>query len=318
LRSFAGKRPPILAIIAKIRPPLVAVDYLATYEPLVIISLGVSRVSDNRPIAVLDTGAGGLSVVAALRHIAPLEEIAYFADYAHLPYGLKSPELIRLLALNAAQTLVNISHCKALIIACHTISVWCLDEIQAKFPIPVLGMLEPSIKGLHAYIQKNQLNSLGIISTKATLESGAYRRSWPAINSEQRTQLVEQACGPLVSLIEEGSVSPAQLQVIVTQLLSEPIKQADAVMIGCTHFSALIPILGRVLKPNCAIIDAAHFVSDQIYHDLKESHQLANRKHKVPIKAYVSDNPERFLNVAQSFIAEELEIKLVRDEGLLR
>lgn len=265
--------------------------------------------SDNRPIAVLDTGAGGLSVVAALRAIAPWEEIYYFADYAHLPYGLKSPELIRRLALEAVETLVKLSQCKMLVIACHTISVWCLEEIQASLSIPVMGMLEPSIKGLHNYVKKHPLQSLGIISTKATLQSGAYRRFWPTISVH--TNLVEQACGPLVSLIEEGAVSPAQLQVIVSQLLADDIKNADAVMIGCTHFSALIPILRTVLKPNCAIIDAAHFVSDQVYQDLKESHQLADRHHKMPIKAYVSDNPERFLNVAQSFIGEKLEIKLV-------
>lgn len=265
-------------------------------------------VSDNRPIAILDTGAGGLSVVAALRTIAPNEEIYYFADYAHLPYGLKSPELIRTLAVRAAQTLVELSHCKLLIIACHTISVLCLKELKATFPIPVVGMLEPSIIGLKNYLQKKPLQSLGIISTKATLDSGAYRNSWP---HGAHTQLIEQACGPLVSLIEESVVSKKQLHVIVGQLLDDKIKSADGVMIGCTHFSALIPILKAVLKPHCAIIDAAHFVSEHVYQNLKESHQLTARDHHVPIKAFVSDNPERFLKVAQSFMSEQLDVKLV-------
>lgn len=265
--------------------------------------------SDNRPIAILDTGAGGLSVVTALRTIAPNEEIYYFADYAHLPYGLKSPELIRTLASQAAQILVEISHCKLLIIACHTISVLCLKELQAQFPIPVVGMLEPSMSGLKKYLQKKSLKNLGIISTKATLDSKAYRNSWPTIGAH--THLIEQACGPLVSLIEESVISKKQLHIIVDQLLDDKIKKADGVMIGCTHFSALIPILKSVLKPECVIIDAAHFVSDQVYQNLQASDQLADRAHQVPIKAFVSDNPERFLKVAQSFMSELPDVKLV-------
>src|SRR5580704_12784757 len=103
---------------------------------------------DSRPIAVLDSGVGGLSVVSAISRIRPEENIHYFADTAHLPYGIKSPQLIKYLSLRMAKKLVDLSSCKMLVVACHTISAWCLEEIRGLVGIPVIGMVEPSIRGL--------------------------------------------------------------------------------------------------------------------------------------------------------------------------
>ncbi|MCA9507580.1 MAG: glutamate racemase [Myxococcales bacterium] len=265
--------------------------------------------SDNRPIAILDTGAGGLSVVTALRNIAPHEQIHYFADYAHLPYGLKSPKLIQKLALKAVQNFLELSDYKILVIACHTISVWHLKEIQQSLSIPVIGMFEPSVMGLKNYLLQNDIKTLGIISTKATLDSGAYHNFWPAIDPHRKTTLVEQACSSLVSLIEENNLAKPQLQIIIEQLLHDKIKNADGVMLGCTHFKALVPVLKNVLKENCHIIDAAQFVATQVHQNLKASNQLTDITRSEPIKVVVSDNPQRFLNVAQSFMSETPEVE---------
>jgi len=270
-------------------------------------------VVNNKPIAVLDTGAGGLSVVAMLRALAPYEEIAYFADYAHLPYGLKSPELIKKLALAAASTVVKKSGCKVLVVACHTISVWCLDDIASLVGVPVLGMLEPSIEGLKHFIAAHHPSSLGIISTKATVSSGAYLNSWPMIDPLNTTRLVEHACGPLVGLIEESVVSEDDLAVIVEHLLPSSIRQADAVMIGCTHFSAIKNTLIQVIKPGSCIIDAANFVSVELIKRLRQSGQLTDRLNPAPLRCYVSDNPSRFINVAKRFIQEDMSVEWLRD-----
>lgn len=271
------------------------------------------KVANNQAIAVLDTGAGGLSVVSYLRKKAPLEKIVYFADYAHLPYGLKSPELIKHLAHKACARLAELSECKIMLIACHTISVLCLKDLQKQFNFPVIGMLEPSILGLKNYFIENQLKSFGIISTKATLSSGAYKKAWSQIDPKGNTKLIEQACGTLVSLVEECSSSGEQLKTIIDMLLNDDIKQVEALMVGCTHFSALIPQLKAVQKPGCSIVDAADFVSSFVLDYLQKSQEACDHKTPSSIKAFVSDNPERFQNVAKSFMSEALEVELVKD-----
>lgn len=268
---------------------------------------------NNRPIAVLDSGAGGLSVVAKLRALAPQEEIVYFADYAHLPYGLKSPELIKKLAISAAKTVLEQSDCKFLVLACHTISVWCLAEIADSVGVQVLGMLEPSINGLKHFIADYHPGSVGIISTKATLSSKAYLSSWPVIDPLHTSKLIEHACGPLVTLIEEDAVSERDLLVIIEHLLPLSIKQADAMMIGCTHFSAIKNLLAQVLKPGSHIIDAASFVSIELINRLRQSDLLTDRRTCMPLRCYVSDNPSRFVSVAKRFIEEELSVELLRE-----
>jgi glutamate racemase len=265
----------------------------------------------QKPIAVLDTGAGGLSVVAALRQLAPAERICYFADTAHLPYGLKSPELIKYLGMRAAKTLVALTKPKMLVIACHTISVWCLEELSSELDIPVIGMLKPSIEGLKKLIACNNYASLGLISTKATVSSGAFRRSWAYIDPHNKCQLIEHACGPLVSLVEEGVLSSHELKIILDGLLPEAIKSVDALLIGCTHFSALIPVLRTLLAPRAHIIDAADLVAMRVIQELKEAHNLQKASEGF-IEAYVSDNPERFIDVAKKFTNEAIKIELIR------
>jgi glutamate racemase len=272
--------------------------------------------SNPKPIAILDTGAGGLSVARALRALAPREEIHYYADYANLPYGLKSIELIRYLAYNAANTLVKRSSCKILVIACHTISVCCdLAKMSAEFKVPVLGMMSPSIEGLARIVPEKDWRSFGIISTKATLDSGVYRQNWPMINKKSSCELAELASGPLVSLVEEGVRGEEELYLIISGLLTKTIKEADAVLLGCTHFSALTPIIKRVLRPDAEVIDAGELVAAEVLLKLEGQGDLS-RAALGAIKAYVSDNPNRFNEVAKRFTDEPMSIELIRDRAI--
>jgi glutamate racemase len=265
----------------------------------------------NRPIAVLDTGVGGLSVVKALRNMAPDEVIHYFADTAYLPYGLKSPEFIKFLGLRAARALVKHVRPKILVIACHTISVWCLKELEDELKIPVVAMLEPSINGLKKLIYSHAYARVAIISTKATLSSGAYSKAWNFIDPTHKSTLIEHACSPLVSLIEEGFAEKKELHMIIDSLLPQAIKEANALLLGCTHFSALTPVLTTILRPGAHIIDAAYLVAAAVIEKLKEDNILAQNSQGF-IKGYVSDNPERFLDIAKLFINEPLSIEVMR------
>ena len=270
--------------------------------------------SSTSPIAVLDSGAGGLSVVHALRAVLPHEELHYFADTAHLPYGTKSPQLIKYLALKMARKLRELSQCKVLVVACHTISTWCLEDIANALKIPVIGMVAPSIDGLrHLVDNRPQLTSVGIISTKATILSHAYQRAWPSIDPRGRIALFEQPSGPLVSLVEETDIDFGTITSLVAQFLSPAIKESDAVLIGCTHFNALVPVLTKILKPDCHMVDSAIFAAHATKALLDEHNQLNLCDEKKPVVAYVSDNPERFQIIARRFIEENLVIEWLRN-----
>jgi glutamate racemase len=264
----------------------------------------------SSPIAILDSGAGGLSVVNAVRALLPHEEIHYFADTAHLPYGSKSPEFINYLALKMARRLKQLSQCKLIVVACHTISTWWLKEIEDDLNLPVIGMVAPSIEGLEYLVKTSpHLASVGVISTKATVLSLAYQKAWSRIDPSGRIALYEQPCGPLVSLVEEPDCDFSTMASILTQLLWQNITASDAVLIGCTHFSALVPALSKILKPGCHIVDSAHYAAAAIETFL-EAEGLRNKSfEKKPIIAYVTDNPERFQIIARRFIEENLMIE---------
>lgn len=266
------------------------------------------------PIAVLDSGAGGLSVVSALRRVMPHEAIHYFADTAHFPYGTKSPELITHLARRMARTLKDLSSCKLLVVACHTISTWCLKEIESDLGIPVVGMVMPSIAGLRSLIETNDaLRSVGIISTKATVLSRAYQRAWSIIDPHARATLTEHPAGMLVNLVEEPDIDFSTIATMVDYVLPPSIKESDAVLIGCTHFSALYGALAAVLKPQCHVVDASVFAANAVVTMLSEQGLLNLAQTKRPIVAYVSDNPERFQIIARRFIEEHLMIEWLRN-----
>lgn len=264
------------------------------------------------PIGVLDTGAGGLSVVRAIRECMPHEDIHYFADTAHVPYGIKSPELITHLAVKMAKRLVDLSSCKLLVVACHTISVWCLAEIERAVKIPVIGMVEPSVAGLAKLVAARAPQSIGVLSTKATLDSRVYHKSWPHIDPRGETRLVEHACGPMVSLVEED-VDDNDAENILKHFLPEKIKDADMLLLGCTHFSALITPIKRVVNPSCMIVDAGALAADSASLHLANTSMLSEGTHAGRLTVYVTDNRERFQIIARRFMDDALLIELLRD-----
>lgn len=269
------------------------------------------------PIAVLDTGAGGLSVVRAIQSLLPHEDIHYFADTAHMPYGSKSPELIKHLAIKMALRLHELSSCKVLVVACHTISCWSLTELQALLPIPVIGMIDASLAGLKKLIDEKDIRSVGIISTSATVLSSAYKDAWPTIDPHNRVVLNEKASSLLVSLVEDIDIDFNNILPLVEQFMPAPIKQSDALLIGCTHFSALIDTLKAMAKSSCTIIDGADLVTLKLKDFLQENDALHQRRQYGRTLAYVSDNPQRFSLIARRFIKEDLLVEWLRDYARL-
>ena len=270
----------------------------------------MNKNKELKPICVLDTGVGGLSVVNALRKLANKEQIYYFADTANLPYGYKSPDLIKKLAKNIITTALTNSDCKLLVIACHTITVVCqkeLEELQKEFKIPIITMLKPSIVGLEKIILDNNLTSLSIVSTKATFDSQAYKKGL----SHLPIKLYEKAVSSLVSLVEENCFDESQLITILDNMLPKDIKNSDALLLGCTHFSALKNIFKTICKENCLIIDAANLVAQEVMQSLESLNLLSKYPTMLSPKAFVSDNPQRFSQAAKQFIHDDFDIRSI-------
>jgi glutamate racemase len=258
------------------------------------------------PIAIIDSGVGGLSVARSLKQKLPQESIYYFADTAHFPYGLKSPELIKKLTLDFAQNAVKVSQCKALVIACHTMSAICMRELEQKVDCLVIGMIEPTITGMQSFAQNNTIKAMGLIATRATVLSGVYRETFSSFLGN-KPLLLEQGLQALVGLVEEGA-SAQDMNLLLGALLKPDILNVDALVLACTHFFALKPHLKKIFGKDCQILDAADFVSTRLCMELEARQLLLPKNNASFFKVVINDNHERFLQASKSLIDHEFTL----------
>jgi len=169
--------------------------------------------NDSRSIGVFDSGIGGLTVVKALRNLLPNENICYLGDTARVPYGPKSPETVQRYAMELAGMLMR-KNAKALVVACNTVSSVALPLLAKKFPVPVVGVIEP---GARAALQATRNRHIGVIGTRATIRSGAYEKALRATDNNVRVS--SRACPLLVPLIEEGLLDDAVTDQMIMRYL---------------------------------------------------------------------------------------------------
>src|SRR6266571_2632492 len=208
--------------------------------------------SDTRPIAVFDSGIGGLTVVKALRDLLPNENISYLGDTARVPYGPKSPETVQRYAIELAEILMT-QDAKALVVACNTVSSVALPALTEKFSVPVIGVIEP---GARAALAATRNRHIGVIGTRATIRSGAYENALRKTDGDVR--VISRACPLLVPLIEEGLLNDDVTDRMIIRYL-EPLlaDEIDTLVLGCTHYPLLTGAIARVLKRQIMIVDSA-------------------------------------------------------------
>src|SRR5947208_5508240 len=208
--------------------------------------------SDERPIGVFDSGIGGLTVVKALRDLLPNENISYLGDTARVAYGPKSPETVQRYAVELAEMLVR-ENAKALIVACNTVSSVALPLLAKKFPVPVLGVIEP---GARAALQATRNQHIGVIGTRATIRSGAYEKALRATDNNVRVS--SRACPLLVPLIDEGLLNDAVTDRVILRYLEPVVTDGiDTLVLGCTHYPLLAGAIARALRGKIVLVDSA-------------------------------------------------------------
>lgn len=248
------------------------------------------------PIGIFDSGVGGLTVFSAVAKKLPRENLLYLGDTARVPYGSRSPETVLKYAQRVAGHLVN-RGVKALIVACNTATTYALEYLQEaaqKENIPVLGVIAP---GAQKAVAGSTNKKIGILGTDGTIKGKRYEQEIHKINPH--VTVIGQPCPLFVPLIEEGwHKDPITMQVAKRYLTN--IEEPDTIILGCTHYPLIKPILEKVL-PAVQFIDSATATAEQSYKVLQEKNLL--RQHgKGKYRFLVTDNMERFHRVGYYFL----------------
>lgn len=264
-----------------------------------------SQIRQRRmPIGVFDSGIGGLTIVKEIRRLLPKEDILYFGDTARLPYGSKSPELIRRYALEDAHFLYE-RKVKIIVVACHSASSWGLSEIKRSFPVPVVGVLEPGAK---AALAASKRKKIGVIGTKATISSGAYERALR--EKEKEVEIVAKATPLLVPLVEEDFLVHPVTKIVCQEYLKVFLtEKVDVLLLGCTHYPLLRPVISEVLKGKVKVIDAGKETAKEVKKIIEEC-GMGKDSGSGKLKIYLSDITPEFEKIAQVFLGEKPEVIL--------
>jgi len=259
------------------------------------------------PIGVFDSGVGGLSVLREIRRELPHESLLYVADSGHAPYGDRPGEFIQARATAVTGALIGLG-AKAIVVACNTATAHALPQLQRECTVPVIGVVEP---GARAAVAASRRFELGVIGTSGTIGSGAYERAIRAIAPD--ADIVARACPLFVPLVEEGWLDTEATRLIAREYLT-PLQAAgiDTLVLGCTHYPLLKPLLADVLGPDVILIDSAHETATETARILQTRGLLADeatigrsavRRHRF----IASDAPDHFLRLGQRFLGSAIE-----------
>jgi len=260
------------------------------------------------PIGVFDSGVGGLTVLKALERALPAERFVYLGDTARLPYGTKSAGTVQKYAVQAARLLVD-QGVKALVIACNTASAVALEALATSYaPLPVFGVVEP---GAEAACRASRRGCIAVIGTESTVRGGAYQRAILGRKSDAR--VLARACPLLVSLAEEGWVSGPVPEQVVAAYLGDWLHERlapDCLLLGCTHFPILAPLLVKIAPRGMTLVDSAATTASAVQQALVArglaSEVLGGTGPRRRLLA--SDGRERFARVGRNFLGEDLGI----------
>jgi glutamate racemase len=251
-------------------------------------------------IGVFDSGFGGLTVLHELRKVLPGADYLYFGDTAHLPYGAKSVRTVAKYAIASARFLEE-RGIAMLVVACNTATALALDEIREAMSVPVVGVIEP---GSQRAARISKTKKVAVLATEATVSSHAYQRALQRLGLEA----VEKACPLFVPLVEEGWVEhPVTEQVAhiyVDEIFGNNTRDADILLLGCTHYPLLRPLLRRIVPAEVEIVDSAESTAAQVAEVLGKN---CGRDGTGSLRCYATDSVEKFRRLGGRFLGCPIE-----------
>ncbi len=253
------------------------------------------------PIGVFDSGIGGLTVAAAIRARLPHEALLYLGDTARVPYGTKSPEVVRRYAKTCARFLVE-KGAKLVVVACNTATAHGLPALEAELEVPVLGVILP---GAELAARASKAGRIGVIGTEGTVASGSYQDALRLLAPS--AHVVARPCPLFVPLAEEGLVAHQATRLLATDYLAPLIaERIDALVLGCTHYPILKAVIAEVVGPGVEIIDSATAVAGAVAAVL-ERNQLASAKKTERDLFFATDVGQRFARVGRAFLGDVID-----------
>ncbi|MEC5394693.1 glutamate racemase [Bergeyella sp. RCAD1439] len=265
-----------------------------------------SHLSSEQPIGVFDSGVGGLVFAKEIKEMLPKENLIYFGDTKNLPYGEKSREAIVGYATKITRFLLE-KNCKAVVIACNSATANALNEVVELVDgrVPVIDVINPVAEKVAYEIH----NNVGVIATKATVNSGLYRKS---IRKHNKFIKVDELATPLlVPAIEEGFKNhPITHAIIYNYLSNNKLKNIETLILGCTHYPLLMDEIKQYYGNRVRVIDSPGIVANQLRMIL-EQHQLLNDSAALPeYHFYLSDITKNFEKISKKFFGKSIRLEL--------
>src|SRR5215469_5661550 len=250
-------------------------------------------------IGVFDSGFGGLTVLRELLKVLPGTDYLYFGDTARLPYGSKSAHTVAKYAISSTHFLEQ-QGAEMLVIACNTATALALDEIRAASKVPVIGVVEP---GAEAAARLSKSGKAAVIATEATIASHAYQKAL----AERSIVATEKACPLLVPLVEEGwvehPVTEQVAHVYLDEIFQDGARGADVLLLGCTHYPLIRPLLRRVAPPQVHIVDSAESTAHAVAQQVKDCDSAKAGR----LRCFATDSVEKFRRLGGRFLGRNLE-----------
>jgi glutamate racemase len=261
----------------------------------------------RRPrIGVFDSGFGGLTVLRELVTLIPNADYLYFGDTARLPYGSKSATTVARYAVGATHYLEH-HGAEMLVVACNTATALALDEISTSAHVPVIGVVEP---GAERAASSTRSRKVAVVATEATVSSHAYFKALQKRGVEAK----EKACPLLVPLVEEGwidhPVTEQVARIYLQETFADDFEFADVLLLGCTHYPLLKPLLRRVAAPHVAIVDSAEstakVVADKLKIDPLTTGANEERRNSPRLRFFATDSVDKFRRLGATFLGHAI------------
>lgn len=264
----------------------------------------VKKLNANQPIGIFDSGVGGLTVASAIAKALPKEQIIYFGDTAHLPYGDKSADSIKYYSIRIAQFLLE-QNCKIIVIACNTASAFAYETVKdfVGNKVTVIDVVNPIVNEV---VKDKKLKHIGVIATKGTIKSDIYAKKIKHVNKNM--EVASLATPLLASMIEEGFFNNKISTTIINDYLSKPkLKKIDSLILACTHYPLIKKEVEAFYKGKIKIFDNAEAVAKTVAEVLAKEKLLAT-KANTHHKFYISDYTKSFEETARNFFKTKVKL----------
>jgi glutamate racemase len=265
-----------------------------------------SHLTAKQPIGIFDSGVGGLTVAKEIKRLLPNEDLIYYGDTKHLPYGEKSKEAI----VGYSEKITNFlleKNCKAIVIACNSATANALKEVLELVAdrVPVIDVINPVAEKVSYEIH----NNVGVIATKATVNSGLYRKS---IKKHNKWIKVDELATPLlVPAIEEGFKNhPITHSIIYNYLSNAKLKNIETLILGCTHYPLLIDEIKQYYGNRVRVIDSPNIVASHLKIILDKHHLLNENNPQPSYHFYLSDLTKNFEKISKKFFGKTIDLEL--------